>query len=120
MFFRLSRNSKAFNVHTDLTLVLNAHQTKFMLFSRSSTGNGNLYISAIEGFKIEKVQESKYLGIWIDENLHFKHLIDNLVTTLQQNIGFLGRNRATSPCRVGRGLMKQSFLSVFSVCFRLW
>ncbi len=54
------------------------------MLSRTRDEDGLKYhISTTQGTNIGRVTEYKYLSIWIDEQLTFKHHIDNLVTKLR-------------------------------------
>lgn len=60
-----------------------------MLFSRARNVNHEtLNLVTIEGSRIGRVTEYKYLGVWIDEDLTFKHHVNNLVTKMRQKIVF--------------------------------
>lgn len=74
----------------DLKLVLNAHRTKWMLFSKARDNGGkNFHDSSAQGSNVERVMEyNLYLGKWIDDKLTFKYYKDNLVNKLQQKIVF--------------------------------
>ena len=66
----------------------------------------------MNGADIERVTEYKYLGIWIDEKLTFKHHIELLAGKLRQKIGFLYRNRASFPILRRKRVIEAVFLSV--------
>ena len=84
-----------------------------MVFSRSqNTDFSNLRITTTNGSSIEKVSVYKYLGIWLDDKLTFKHHIDNLVTKLRQKIGCLYRNKTSFPILCRRRIIEATFLSV--------
>ena len=90
----LENLQRSFNVLQDalvgLRLMLNVSKTKFMLFSRSKNICYNdLRITSMNGADIERVTEYKYLGIWIDEKLTFKHHVEVLAGKRRQKIGFL-------------------------------
>jgi hypothetical protein len=57
----------------ELTLVLNAGKTKYMLFSISHKNvSDDLCIYTLDGVLIDPVSAYKYLGIWIDKKLFEK------------------------------------------------
>ena len=97
----------------ELKLVLNADKTKFMLFSRAREIDFNsLRIITSSGCNIDRVTEYKYLGIWLDDKLTFKHHVDNLTCKLRQKIGFFYRNSASFPMACRKRVIEAVFLSV--------
>ena len=57
-----------------LKLTLNDKKTKLMIFSNTPNIDlSNLCITTTNGSSIEQVSEYKYLGIWLDDKLNFKH-----------------------------------------------
>ena len=72
----------------------------------------NLTISTKNGTNIERVMVYKYLGIYTDENISFKHHISNLASKLRQKIGFFYRNKSCFPLHCRKTLVEATFLSV--------
>ncbi len=69
-----------------------------MLFSRSSVIEcDNLSISTVNGSSIVRVQEHKYLGMWLDDKTDYRHHISFCSTKWRQKPGFLNRNKARLP-----------------------
>lgn len=90
-------------IETDLTsimqylnmckLKLNVNKTKFMIIgSHSEIDSLNF-----GGESIEKVQEMKYLGIIIDDQLNFKRNAEQVAKKMSKMVGFLSRNRKKIP-----------------------
>jgi len=74
---------KQFSDITDeLKLEINTEKTKFMIFD---TKNNNIKIR-IKGKSIEKVNNYKYLGLWLDNKLTFKKQIDAMKTKTQKRL----------------------------------
>lgn len=63
-------------------LVLNANKTKYMIFTSETSVDAELVISSMNGTHIERVRRYKYLGLWIDEELSFKHHVATLESDL--------------------------------------
>lgn len=75
-------------------LLLNVAKTKYMLFSRTRNINHDtMNLATIEGSRIERVTDYKYLGVWIDEDLTFKLHVNNLVTKMRQKIVFFAQKQ---------------------------
>ena len=97
----------------ELKLVLNASKTKVMFFTKSRNIDVNSFqISLSNGSILERVKEYKYLGLWIDEKLTFKHHVDILSSKLRQKIGFLYRNRSNFPPSCRKRVIESVFMSV--------
>ena len=71
-------------------LILNIAKTNYMLFGTRTVieTNLNLYY---ENENINRVSNTKFLGVFIDERLSWNHHIDNLCNTLSKNVGILYR-----------------------------
>ena len=94
-------------------LVLNSNKTKFMLFSKAkTTGTDIPPLSTLDGTSIEKVSKYKYLGLWLDDNLSFKHHVNDLASRLRQKVGFLYRNRSCFPPICRKRIIEAVFMSV--------
>ena len=52
-------------------------KTNYILFQNSSVKNNDPFLF-INNETIKQVTETKFLGVWIDENLNFKYHIDEL------------------------------------------
>ncbi len=53
-----------------------------------------------------------YLGVWIDEDLTFKHHVNNLVTKMRQKIVFLYRNKSSFHLFCRKRVVEAVLLSV--------
>ena len=71
-------------------LSLNVSKTNFLFFSNSSNKNINLILS---NKPLEQKQCTKYLGIYIDENLNWSNQINNICTKISQGVGTLYKLR---------------------------
>lgn len=79
----------------ELTLVLNANKTKFMLFTNGRASPANLAIIWIsKEAEVELVQSYKFLDILIDHCLSFKAHIENLASKVKVKLGFFFRNKS--------------------------
>ena len=68
-------------------LSLNLQKTNFMLFSNSiNTLPGQVIL---ENTVIEKVAQTKFLGVIVDENLSWKPHTDNVCKIISRNIGII-------------------------------
>ena len=75
-------------------LSLNVSKTKFMLVGSKQRINqaGNVNIS-LDGEMVESVQTFKYLGIILDQQLHFHSHIDHIVDKTTNRLGLLYKTR---------------------------
>ena len=92
-------------------LVLNTDKTKWMLFTKS-THPELCNIISTNGTSIEKVSQYKYLGIWLDNCLNFKHHINTLIMKLRTILGFLYRHKHSFPVHHRKRIVESLFLSV--------
>ena len=61
----------------------------FLFKPKGKVGNLELTVAT----KIKATNSSKFLGIWLDENLNWKEHIKNLTTKLKAKIGMLYRGK---------------------------
>ena len=79
------------SVLCDLTLLLNPNKTKTMIFTSGRAEVPTLSVTTLHGVPIQSVDCYKYLGVWLDKSLNFKHHIDYLSKKLKFTLGFLYR-----------------------------
>ena len=63
------------------------------------------------GTTIERVQNYKYLGIWLDEKITFNTHIEVLAKKLRMKLGFLYRHRSCFPWSTRKKLIEALFIS---------
>ena len=73
-------------------LSLNVSKTKFLLFHYNNDRPQSFHVN-INGNKVEKCSHVKYLGVFIDDKLNFKHHVDTLCTKISKMIGILSKLR---------------------------
>lgn len=73
-------------------LSLNVSKTKFLIFHYNNNPPERFFIN-INGKKIEKCSEVKYLGVYIDDKLTFKFHTDYLCTKISKSIGIIAKLR---------------------------
>ena len=76
-------------------LTLNYSKTEYIDFSKPVVGlsRDNFFLK-IDGNLIQKVNESKFLGVIIDKDLSWRGHIANVRSRLSQTIGIIGRARS--------------------------
>ena len=88
------------NVNNELTklsnwfkankLSLNVKKTNFMLFgTKQMVLNNNPIYIMFDGIQLERVSNTKFLGVFIDEHLNWKCHIANLSSKISRNLGIL-------------------------------
>ena len=73
-------------------LSLNVNKTQFMMFSRKQNQIENIVIR-IEGQIIERVTQTKFLGVIIDEKLTWRNHVNHISTKTAKGIGILIKAR---------------------------
>ena len=90
-------------------LILNISKTSFMLFQNRSIKNSIPPIT-LEGEIIKQVNQTKFLGVTIDENLNWKYHIDQTCEKLSKITGILYRIR--------HNLTTESLISIYyTLCY---
>jgi len=54
----------------------------------------NNHVLKIDGKPIRKVNQSKFLGVYIDENISWRPHIQRIITKVSQTIGIIGRAKS--------------------------
>jgi len=82
-------------------MYLNKDKTNFMIFKSTKIDNDCIkthnFKLSVEGFVIDRVHSTKYLGIIIDDMLTWKEHINNLVIKLSSMIGIMYRRSYLLP-----------------------
>ena len=73
-------------------LLLNVDKTQFMIFSRKQNQIENIVIK-IEGQIIERVTQTKFLGVIIDEKLTWRNHVNHISTKIAKDIGIMIKAR---------------------------
>ena len=84
-------------------MTLNYGKTEFVDFSKPSVGSADNFFLKIDGNLIKMVNDSKFLGVYIDKSVSWRVHIDKVKTKISQTMGIIGR---------ARGFMKGPQLSL--------
>jgi hypothetical protein len=96
-----------------LQLLLNASETKCMLFNQLLPAPSRLTsITTLDGSDLEYVDNYKYLGVWMDCKLSFQTHIKYLQSKIKPRIGFLFRNKASFTHAAKHTLVKLTVLLI--------
>ena len=105
-------------------LSLNAKKTNLMyLGTRSQTNiaiDNNYFDIYLDGCKLTRVFEAKFLGIIIDENMTWKKHIDNVCKICSRNIGVLNKVKLFLPTNALYKLYCTLLLPYFNYGLLLW
>ena len=102
-------------------LVLNISKTNYMIFtSKGKSYNKNISNIHIDGNKIQQVNETKFLGIIIEEHLNWATHINHLCNIIARNVGILQKLRYFIPVYVLKILYHSLILSHLQCCTLLW
>ena len=100
-------------------LTLNLSKTVFMYFPHSKKCPD---IKAIhcDGTKIPKVSTTKFLGVWIDDCLNWKHHTNKLIIKLQKNIWLLKQSGNFLDTTTLKILYYAQIFSTIIYCIGVW
>jgi hypothetical protein len=103
------------------TLSLNVRKTNYILFGNKSKlcYDHNFHIT-IEGHLLERVTFTKFLGVYIDEDLNWKHHITHIALKISQNIGVLNRVKSVLPSSVLLSLYYTMVQPYLMYCNIIW
>lgn len=99
-------------------LSLNVNKTTFMVFSHSHIPN-DLTIQ-IRGLCLERVNVTKFLGVYIDDKLIFKSHIDHVCGKVSKSLGILYKLTSYVPCDVLLSLYYSLVHSHFIYALTSW
>ena len=74
-------------------LSLNYVKTELIDFSKTKKGVSDEYVIEIDGRPIRRVDETKFLGVYLDKNVSWRSHISNIITKISQTVGIIGRAR---------------------------
>ena len=75
-------------------LTLNYDKTEFVNFSKPTLGTpGNSWDLRIDDIPIREVNDTKFLGVYIDKNVSWRAHIGKVITKISQTVGIIGRAR---------------------------
>ena len=89
-------------------LSLNAKKTSFMLFGRKGKSIGDCFVINIDGTKIERVDHTKFLGVYIDETLNWKQHTSHVSSKISMSIGVMNRVK----CFLSTNVLKTLYFSL--------
>ena len=99
-------------------LTLNAKKTVSMLFSPNQ--KRHKYELFINSELVKNVEYTKFLGVWIDNNLNWQHHLVKLYTKLKQGIGMLRQANKFLDLCTKKILYYAQFFSHLSYCISVW
>ena len=74
-------------------LSLNYVKTELVDFSKSKRNVDEDYAVEIDGRPIKRVNETKFLGVYLDKNISWRRHIGSVITKISQTVGIIGRAR---------------------------
>lgn len=80
-------------------LAINSNKTKVMLFSRAAVSNRPHLSLSINNVPSEQVRDYKYLGFRLDDRLHPKVLLNEVIRTVQPKVYLLSKIRSSITSR---------------------
>ena len=95
-------NSELININQWLIcnkLMLNVLKTKFMVFSYYNASTYNISLS-LNQKEIERVEVIKFLGVFLDNNLTWKHHINEKAKQISKTVGNMSKLKNILPQRV--------------------
>ena len=98
-------------------LSINTKKTNFQIYSNLVIDNFDIYLN---GSKIRREKEVKYLGVLVEENLKFNQHINNISSTVSKNIGVMGRVKSYLSSRELLLLYNALVLPHLNYCAVVW
>ena len=94
-------NSELININQWLCnkLMLNVQKTKFMVFSYYNFSTYNISLS-LNQKEIERVEVIKFLGVFLDNNLTWKHHINEKAKQISKTVGIMSKLKNILPRKV--------------------
>ena len=107
----------------DLMLTVHPDNSKFIIFHprrKHAQINPLILNILINNTLIARVQEHKFLGIVIDENLSWKAHITSICDKVAKVIGIFSKSRRCLPLVILKTLYNSLFLPYFNDCNLIW
>ena len=109
-------------------LSVNASKTNYMIMGtpkmtlmNNTGGNENENFDIIlDDVKLARVNNTKFLGVIIDENLTWKNHIDGITKTISRNIGIMNKLKFFVPERILRTLYCSLVLPYINYGILIW
>ena len=101
-------------------LLLNIKKTNYMIFSNINLGHLADYEPKILNRPIERKKITKFLGVHIDENLHWTYHINTLCTKISKNTGILYKMKNILPQKTLQTLFHSFIQSHINYCTSIW
>ena len=71
-------------------LTLNLSKTVYLFFEHKGHTKTDLDLT-LNGVTIPRKRQTKFLGVWLDDQLNWKHHMQNLITRLSSRMGLVKR-----------------------------
>ena len=81
-------------------LLLNERKCQYMLFSRVGSVNSDVFSLYLNNVELKRVQQFRYLGIIIDENLSFHEHVKIVSVKFSRKVGIMCRLRHVFPVNI--------------------
>ena len=115
----LSHVSSWFNANRELTV--HPDNSKFIIFHPRRKQINPLTLNILmNNTPIARVQEHKFLGIVIDENLSWKPHITSICDKVAKVIGIFSKSRRCLPLIILKTLHNSLFLPYINYCNLIW
>ena len=82
-------------------LTLNLSKSECMIFKPNQRNHGKMLPLVVSGHNLPIVKETKFLGVWIDDNLNWQKHTSVLLSKLKKNLNLLktGKNLLSTSCK---------------------
>ena len=100
-------------------LSLNIKKTHFMVFTRQKTITIPHDI-CIDGYSIDRVSNTKFLGVYIDDKLNWKKHISYISGKISRGLGIILKARKLLPSPTLKTLYYSFIYPYFSYCNHVW
>jgi hypothetical protein len=102
-------------------LSLNISKSKFIIFSSHLKKFDSTSVKVIvNGYHIERVKQTRFLGLYIDENLNWREHIQQITTEVAKHIGIIYKLKYCVPRCILLTLYNSLILPYFTYCNKMW
>ena len=99
----------------------NVKKTNFILFGNKRLPNADQKFKvSIDGYLLEQVEHTKFLGVYVDSKLNWKTHIDYVANKISQGLGVLGRVRDILPLNALLMLYHSMIYPYLTYCNLVW
>ena len=101
-------------------LSLNVKKTNYILFGRKGKNVQEIFCLSINGINIDRVEFTKFLGVYIDENLNWKKHASEMSSKISRSIGIMSKVKYILSRKLLKTLYFSLIHSYLNYCIIIW